>query len=385
MCISRWVKHVDRPHSNGAGKRLLKLLAEVFNPLMPAFIIAGIAQGIATLIGQLVPSYADSLALSFTYALMTLVNSAFTPVMSAWIGYLTCDKNGGTPILGGMLGMMTVLSGIDGISSILGMEAVLQSGTGGVIAAFCGAVIIAKVERRLHEVIPKSLDMVLTPMIAMVTVSVVYVLVIMPVAGKISQYLCTLIELLSSRNSLPLRLLAGFFAAAVFLPMNVAGLQHGIIALYPIQLEKYGYITLYPVFAMAGAGQVGAGIAVWLMAKHIENNRLAQVAFSAAIPGALGIGSPLIYGVTLQIPKAFVASCIGAGVGGAFMMCTGVFSTGWGPSGLLAIPMMAAGNMSVLESMGLYVLGLGVSFIAGFFLCLAMVHATDIKTVYCDS
>ena len=67
------------------------------------------------------------------------------------------------------------------------------------------------------------------------------------------------------------------------------------------------------------------------------------------------------------------------------MMCTGVFSTGWGPSGLLAIPMMAAGNMSVLESMGLYVLGLGVSFIAGFFLCLAMVHATDIKTVYCDS
>lgn len=226
--------------------------------------------------------------------------------------------------------------------------------------------------------------MVLTPLVAILTVSVVYVLAIMPIAGKISQYLCVLIELLSSRNSLPLRLLAGFFAAAVFLPMNVAGLQHGIVALYPIQLEKYGYITLYPVFAMAGAGQVGAGIAVWLMAKRIDNDRLAQVAFSASIPGALGIGSPLIYGVTLQVPKAFAASCIGAGIGGAFMMSTGVFSTGWGPSGLLAIPMMAAGNMSVLTSMGLYVLGLGISFLGGFILCLTVVRTPDIKNVYCE-
>lgn len=67
------------------------------------------------------------------------------------------------------------------------------------------------------------------------------------------------------------------------------------------------------------------------------------------------------------------------------MMCTGVFFYRMGAFRIVAIPMMAAGNMSVLESMGLYVLGLGVSFIAGFFLCLAMVHATDIKTVYCDS
>ena len=369
---------------NSVGKRLLNLLADVFNPIMPAFIVAGIAQGIATLIGQLVPAYVDNSVLLFIYRLLGLVNSAFTPVMTAWIGYLTCGRCGGTAILGGMLGMITVLPGISGISEILGMEAVLQSGSGGVIASFCGAVIIAKIEIMLRRVMPKSLDMVLTPLIAMIPVCALYVLVIMPIAGKISQYLCALIELLSSNNSLPIRMLSGFFAAAIFLPMNVAGLQHGIIALYPIQLEKYGYITLYPVLAMAGAGQVGAGLAVWLIAKRNKNNRLAQVAMSASIPGALGVATPLIYGVTLQIPKSFVASCIGAGVGGAFMMCTGVFSTGWGPSGLLAIPMMAAGNMSVLTSMGLYVLGLLISAVFGFIFCLLAVHAKDIAHVYCN-
>lgn len=53
----------------------------------------------------------------------------------------------------------------------------------------------------------------------------------------------------------------------------------------------------------------------------------------------MGVGSPLLYGVTLPLGRPFVTACLG----GAFIMACGVASSGWGASGLLGIPMMGAG------------------------------------------
>ena len=44
--------------------------------------------------------------------------------------------------------------------------------------------------------------------------------------------------------------------------MVATGTHHGLIALYTVQLETFGYVTLYPALAMAGAGQVGAALAL---------------------------------------------------------------------------------------------------------------------------
>lgn len=355
-----------------------KLLAEIFDPLVPAFIVAGICQAMALLALQLNPALETQSALHFIYSLLLLISASFTPFMSAWIGYLTSKALGGTAIIGGMIGMMTMLPRVDEISSILGLEAVLQSGSGGVIAAFIGAALAVKFEKGLNKIIPKSLEAVIIPLLTVICVSVPYLLVIMPLSGFVAQGLCLFIEAISSGDALIVKLLSGFIAAAIFLPINAAGLQHGIIALYPIELEKYGYISLYPVFAMAGAGQVGSALAVALRAKAQHNDKLSQVAFSASLPGILGVATPLLYGVSLRIPKAFLAACLGSGVGGAFIMAMGIVSTGWGPSGILAIPMMAGGSVSILMSMLLYCLGLLVSATSGFILALLLVRPLDV-------
>ena len=60
----------------------------------------------------------------------------------------------------------------------------------------------------------------------------------------------------------------------------------------------------------------------------------------AIVPGILGVGEPLIYGVTLPLGKPFITAGLGAGFGGAICMALRVASTAFGPSGLLAIPMM---------------------------------------------
>lgn len=69
-----------------------------------------------------------------------------------------------------------------------------------------------------------------------------------------------------------------------------------------------------PILAMAGAGQVGASIAVYLKTK---NQKLKQTIASALPVGFMGIGEPLIYGVTLPLGKPFISACIGGAFGGA--------------------------------------------------------------------
>ncbi len=42
--------------------------------------------------------------------------------------------------------------------------------------------------------------------------------------------------------------------------------------------------------------------------------------FDPVIPGMMGVGSPLLYGVTLRLGRPFVTACLGGGFGGAFIM-----------------------------------------------------------------
>lgn len=127
---------------------------------------------------------------------------------------------------------------------------------------------------------------------------------------------------------------------------------------------------------MAGAGQVGAAIAIYLVAKKVGNKRLLKVITGALPAGFLGVGEPLIYGVTLPMFKPFITAGIGAGFGGAFAMLMNVASTAWGPSGLVAIPLMNGTNKMLY-----YFLGLVVSYIAGFIITKIVIKDKDVLNI----
>ena len=143
--------------------------------------------------------------------------------------------------------------------------------------------------------------------------------------------------------------------------MVLLGLHHGLIPIYAIQLESLGGVTLFPVLAMAGAGQVGAALAIYIKAKRVQNTRMQKTIVGALPAGLLGVGEPLIYGVTLPMGKPFVTAGLGAGFGGAFVMLMHVMAIAWGPSGLVAIPLMRTPAMMLH-----YLIGLIVAYIMGF-------------------
>lgn len=116
---------------------------------------------------------------------------------------------------------------------------------------------------------------------------------------------------------------------------------------------------LLPILAMAGAGQVGAAFALWIRLR--KDKELTELIKGALPVGILGIGEPLIYGVTLPLGRPFITACIGGGIGGAVIGAIGgVGSIAIGPSGAALIPLIANGRWWG------YVLGLLAAYVGGF-------------------
>ena len=101
--------------SEGKIKRALKTVGQIFIPLIPGVVAAGICSGLGTLLTQLYPDYASDVVWGTVWNLLALINSSLLTYITAWAGYRAAERFGGTPILGGMLGMITSLSGIDAI------------------------------------------------------------------------------------------------------------------------------------------------------------------------------------------------------------------------------------------------------------------------------
>ena len=354
-------------------RKALRIIGDIFIPLLPGIICAGLCGGFASLITQIVPDFSENNVLAVIYLILSMINKSMMTFLTAWAGYRASERFGGTPILGGMLGMISSMDSINTIAAIIGLynsevplDSILYSGKGGVLAVIVGAFLIANVEKAIRSAMPESINIVFTPLLTMLLCVTPYIIVIMPLFGYASGGIVWLFGRACLSGNIFVRAVSGFLAAAFFLPLVATGMHHGLVALYSVQLQELGYVTLYPALAMAGAGQVGAALALWKKAKKKGNSDFCSVIAGALPAGLLGVGEPLIYGVTLPLGRPFLTAGLGAGFGGAFIMMTQVASTGWGPSGLLGAFLMTAGLGGPVRSVLLYLTALVISYIGGY-------------------
>jgi PTS system IIB component, Glc family (TC 4.A.1)/PTS system IIC component, Glc family (TC 4.A.1) len=375
-------------NNNSRFKRLVSLFGKIFAPLIPGIIVSGLCAGFAALLAQLAPGYEDVPALCVLYNLFSGLNAAFMTYLAAWAGYRAAEEFGGTPILGGIVGMMTTLENVNAIAKAVGLydeaqplNSILKSGRGGLLAALVGVWLMCRIETAIRRRMPDALDTTFTPLLTLLATVLPYVLVIMPALGLLSSGLCKVIGFVALNPNPLIRMIAGYAGAALFLPMVALGLHHGLIALYSVQLETFGYVTLYPALAMAGAGQIGAALAVGIKAKKAANRRLLHV-INGALPAAvLGIGEPLIYGVTLPLGKPFLTAGLGAGFGGAFVMLMEVAATTWGPSGLLGAFVMTEGPRGAAFSVVCYLAGLVISAVTAYIITAVSVSEESVAAL----
>ena len=363
-------------------KQVVNVIANIFIPLIPAIIAAGIFNGLGSLVSTLqgqgtLPAEGFWKAVQLIFA---LIGGGFLSYFAIYTGINSAKQFGATEALGGMIGAISISANINALSTMLGLfneevplNSILTTGKGGIIGVIFGVYILAKIEKLIRKKVPDVLDLILTPLLTLLITVIVFVFIIMPVAGFLSDALVSVLSVIINSSNPVVSVISGYLLSALFLPMVLFGLHHGLIPIYAIQLEAMGGVSLFPVLAMAGAGQVGAAIAIYFIAKRVKNTRLQKVITGALPAGFLGVGEPLIYGVTLPMFKPFITAGLGAGFGGAYVMLTNVLANSWGPSGLVAIPIMKP------ESMINYFIGLLISYIAGFIITYFVIKESEVK------
>lgn len=360
----------------------IRVLADIFTPMIPAFIASGICNGLGKLIKILMTNgvLPDVLAMVIIYNIFVLVGNAFLSYMAIFTGVRAAKQFGVNEMLGGMIGAASLNSVVNTISTALGWynkdvvnDSVLATGAGGIIGVIIGVWILAKVERWVHNHMPEVLDVSFTPLVSMLIAVPVFVLAVMPVTGWLSTLVSSFLNLFINSTNPLVSIVTGYVLAATFLPLVLLGLHRGLVPIYAIQIEALGGTTLFPAVAMAGAGQVGAAIAIYIRARRSGNHRLKQIIAGALPAGVLGIGEPLIYGVSLPMVKPFITAGLGAGFGGAYVMMMHVMSTSYSPSGILAVTHVLP------QYMVHYLIGVLISYIAGAVITYFAIPAADVE------
>ena len=343
----------------------LRQLANVFIPLIPAFIASGLITGIINILKR--PDIVGNFATQYPNLLgiLAIFGSAVFAIMNILVGVNTAKVFGGSLAMGGV--MAGILSSPQLAQITLFGEA-LQPGRGGVIAVLLVVILMCWIEKKLRALLPGSIELILNPLLTTLITGSVAIVALQPLGGAISEAIAHGASLAIDRGGVlggagPSRAPSaswggGALLSGTFLPLVLTGLHQGLVPIHVELVQAHGYNALLPILSMAGVGQVGAAIAVLMKTR---NARLKKVIKGALPVGLLGIGEPLIFGVTLPLGKPFLAACLGGAVGGALISYWKVATViTFGISGLPLALTIVTGKVM------LYLLGYLVAVIAGF-------------------
>lgn len=348
------LKKEQRARNATPGKLLLRRIANVFVPLIPALIGCGVLAGLNGLLINLrwLPGLTPAL---------TAIASAFMALIAVFVGHNTAKEFGGTPVLGGAVAAVVVYPGV---AKVTAFGTALSPGQGGVLGALAAAVLGTYVEKWCRARVPATLDVLVTPTLTVLVSGLATLYGLMYAAGELSSAIGTAANWLLSTTGA----FAGLVLGGLFLPLVMLGLHQALIPIHTTLIEQQGYTVLLPLLAMAGAGQVGAALAVYVRLRHDISIR---TTIKSALPaGLLGVGEPLIYGVSLPLGRPFLTACAGGAAGGAFvgffaMLGDRVGATAIGPSGWALFPLLA-GNRALTLTAAIYAGGLLTGYLVGF-------------------
>jgi PTS system sucrose-specific IIC component len=333
-------------------KLLFRRIASIFLPLIPGFIACGLITGVLGVYLKLLPEMASA---PFVKLLSVFGNAVFWG-MNLFVGWSAAQVFGGSPIFGGVL---AAIVSHPALANVTFSETPLVPGRGGVISVVLAAALGAWLEKRLHRLVPELLDLFLTPLFTVLVAGAATIFVLQPVGGVLSDWIGrTATAAIASGGAV-----TGFALGGLWLPMVMFGIHQALTPIHVDLIARYGVTILLPILAMAGAGQVGASMAVYAKTK---SRRLKTIVASALPVGMMGVGEPLIYGVTFPLGKPFIGACIGGAAGGAVQAH---FAVGAATLGISGLPLAGATNNILVYLFGVvvaYGVGFAATWILGF-------------------
>ena len=355
-------------------QRAIRTFGDVFVPIIPVIVATGLFMGVRGLLTALGMTLPEDVT---TYT-QILTDTAFI-ILPGLVVWSTFRVFGGNPAVGIVLGMMLVSDSLPnawavasggevtamqffGFIPVVGLQ-------GSVLPAFIIGVVGAKFEKAVRKVVPDVIDLLVTPFVTLLVMSILGLFVIGPVFHIVENYI-----LIGTKAILSLPFgLGGFLIGGVHQLIVVSGVHH-IFNLLEVQLLAADHAN--PFNAIITAAMTAQGAATVAVGVKTKNPKLKTLAFPAALSAFLGITEPAIFGVNLRFRKPFFLSLIAGAIGGGLASILGLAGTG---NGITVIPgtMLYIGNGQLLQ----YLLMVAVSFVLGFALTYMFGYEDEVEEV----
>jgi PTS system trehalose-specific IIC component len=328
-------------------QRAIKTLADIFIPILPAIVTAGLLMGINNLLtGQgifyegksFVEVHKEWADLANMINLIANTSFVFLPGL---IGWSAVTRFGGSPLLGIVLGLMLVhpdllnawgwgaakQKGAIPIWNLFGLEVQKVGYQGQVLPVLVASYVLSKIEIYLRKRIPDAFQLLLVGPLALLITGFLAFIVIGPITFAIGNAITRLFVAIF--DTVPA--IGGFLYGLLYAPLVVTGMHHTFLPVDLQLIASTGGTFLWPILVMSNIAQGSAALAMMFVAK---DEKLKGLSFTSAVSAYLGITEPAMFGVNLRFRYPFVAAMSGAAIAGMFITINKVIAPSIGVGGL---------------------------------------------------
>lgn len=354
-------------------QRAIKTLADIFIPILPAIVTAGLLLGINNILTgpgiffegqsliQVYPQWKD-----FASIINTIASTAFT-FLPALIGWSAVVRFGGSPLLGIVLGLILVhpdllsaygyaeakTNNTVPVWNLFGWEVNKLGYQGQVLPVLVSAYILAKIETFLNKRVADSIKLlVVAPVTLLITGFLAFTLI-----GPITFALGNAITsgLVYVFDTVPA--LGGLIYGGLYALLVITGMHHTFLAVDVQLIGSQGGTFLWPMLALSNIAQGAAALAMMFVFKQQKSKGLAV---TSSVSAFLGVTEPAMFGVNLRHKFPFVFGMIGSALAGVLLTMNHVLASSIGVGGI-------PGFLSIFPNQwGVFFIGMAIVLVVPF-------------------
>ena len=368
--------------------RAIKLLGDIFVPIIPAIVASGFLMGIMNSLDFMNSNgFLNINTHSSIYVFANLFSNIAYTFLQILIAFSAAKAFGANQYLGAVIGMIMIHPSLQNAYTVA-TEGVQQTQSvffglfkidmvgyqGHVIPVIIAVWILAVIEKKLHKIVPEVLDLFVTPLVSVFVTGYLTLSIVGPIFVWAENAILGAIQWMLT---LPLGI-GSLIMGSLYAPTVVTGIHQMYTAIDIGQLAKYGVTYWLPLASAANVAQGAAALAVGIKSK---DKKIKSLALPSSLSAFMGITEPAIFGVNLRFFKPFIAGCIGGGCGALYASLVHLGAKGTGVTGIFGILLCLNQPLQYLIEM---LIAVGVAFAISFIIYKDAEPKKAVKTIADD-
>lgn len=362
-------------------QKLVKVFSDVFMPIIPAIIVAGLLMGINNLLASeglfvdgktLIEEYPNLQGLWDLVNMMA--NTAFV-FLPALVGWSATKRFGGSEVLGIVMGLLLVhpdllnawgygtaaLEGDVPTFNILGLFEIEKVGyQGQILPILAAAFILSHIEIFLKKHVPNAIQLLVVPITTIVVTGFLALSIVGPLTRGLGNVIAT--GIVNIFEAVPV--VGALLFGLLYAPLVVTGMHHLFLAIDLQLIAETNGTFLWPMLALSNIAQGAAALAMFYVFKRDPKQK--SMASTSSISAFFGITEPAMFGVNLPNKFPFYSAMVGSAVAAIFITLNDVQAFAVGVGGL-------PGFLSIFtDKILVFIIGMVIALVIPFVLTLAL-------------